>query len=51
MAAEKFFGPGQHAKLDPLTVTRSNLDGLAALLQPNGEIDSQFSSPPYCRWR
>ncbi|GAC1334571.1 MAG: ABC transporter substrate-binding protein [Beijerinckiaceae bacterium] len=47
MAAERFFGAGEFAKLDPLTVTRSNPDGLAALLQPNGELDSQFSSPPY----
>jgi len=46
MAAEKEFGPGNFAKLDSLTVTRSHPDGQAALLA-NTEIDAHFSSPPF----
>jgi NitT/TauT family transport system substrate-binding protein len=46
MAAEKEFGPGNFAKLDSLTVTRSHPDAQAALLG-NTEINSHFSSPPF----
>src|SRR4051794_13282642 len=46
MEAEKVFGPGQHAKLDPLTVTMTNPDGMAAMLS-GGEIDSHFTTPPF----
>ncbi|MEP6703116.1 MAG: ABC transporter substrate-binding protein, partial [Betaproteobacteria bacterium] len=46
MAAEKEFGPGNFAKLDPLTVTRSHPDAQAALLS-NTEINAHFSSPPF----
>jgi NitT/TauT family transport system substrate-binding protein len=46
MAAEKEFGPGNFAKLDALTVTRSHPDAQAALLS-NTEINAHFSSPPF----
>jgi NitT/TauT family transport system substrate-binding protein len=46
MAAEKEFGPGNFAKLDSLTVTRSHPDAQAALLG-NTEINAHFSSPPF----
>ena len=46
MAAEKEFGPGNFAKLDPLTITRSHPDAQAALLG-NTEINAHFSSPPF----
>lgn len=44
MAAEQAFGDPK--KLDPLTVALSLPDGFAALLS-KGEIDSQFSGPPF----
>jgi NitT/TauT family transport system substrate-binding protein len=47
MAAEKTFGEGQWAKLDPLTVTLSHPDGQAALLSGQSEITAHFSSPPF----
>ena len=46
MAAEKEFGPGNFAKLDSLTVTRSHPDAQAALFS-NTEINAHFSSPPF----
>jgi NitT/TauT family transport system substrate-binding protein len=46
MAAEQAFGPGNFAKLDSLTVTRSHPDAQAALLG-NTEINAHFSSPPF----
>ena len=46
MAAEKEFGPGNFAKLDSLTITRSHPDAQAALLG-NTEINAHFSSPPF----
>jgi NitT/TauT family transport system substrate-binding protein len=45
MAAETAFG--DFAKLDPLTVTRSHPDALAAMLDKSSEIDSHFTTPPY----
>lgn len=47
MAAEQEFGPGQQFKLDPLTVTMSHPDAMAALLSPNSEITGHFGSPPF----
>ncbi|MEP9377823.1 ABC transporter substrate-binding protein [Aquabacter sp. CN5-332] len=46
MAAEKAFGPQGIRKLDPLTVSRSHPDGMAALLS-NTEITAHFTAPPY----
>lgn len=47
MAAEQAFGPGQHDKLDALTVSRSHPDGMTALLSGAGEINSHFTWPPF----
>ena len=47
MAAEKAFGEGQWARLDPLTVTLSHPDAQAALLSGQSEITGHFSSPPF----
>jgi sulfonate transport system substrate-binding protein len=47
MAAEKAFGPGNHTKLDHLTISRSHPDGMAEMLSEASEIDSHFSWPPY----
>lgn len=47
MAAEKTFGPGNQAKLDPLTVTLSHPDAQQALLSGSSEITAHFASPPF----
>ena len=47
MAAAKEFGKQNYARLDPLTVSRSAPDSMAALLSPASEIDCDFSIPPY----
>jgi NitT/TauT family transport system substrate-binding protein len=47
MAAEKVFGPGQHAKLDPLTVSLSHPDGMANMLSGRSEVTAHFSSAPF----
>jgi sulfonate transport system substrate-binding protein len=45
MAAEKAFGPGQEHKLDPLTVTMSHPDAMAALA--SHAITAHFGAPPF----
>lgn len=47
MAAEKVFGEGNHEKLDPLTVSRSNPDAMIALLSPQSEITAHFGPAPF----
>lgn len=47
MAAEQVFGEGQAEKLNPLTVSQSHPDGMAALLSGSSEINSHFTSPPF----
>ena len=47
MAAAKAFGDAAFARLDPLTVTMSHADGMAALLSPVSQVDSHFTSPPF----
>ena len=47
MAAEKTFGPGQHGKLDHLTVSLSHPDGMAAMLGGRSEITAHFTSAPF----
>jgi NitT/TauT family transport system substrate-binding protein len=47
MAAEKEFGPGQHARLDPLTVSLPHPDATAALIGGRGEITAHFGNPPF----
>jgi len=47
MDAEKAFGEGQFARLDPLTVTMAHPDGQIALLSGQSEINAHFSAPPF----
>jgi NitT/TauT family transport system substrate-binding protein len=47
MAAEQAFGPGNYAKLDPITVSLGYPDSNVALMSGTGEIDSAFTTPPY----
>lgn len=47
MAAEKTFGPDQTTKLDANTVQLGHPDAMLALSNPQGEITSHFSAPPY----
>lgn len=47
MAAEKIFGPGQHNKLDPITVSLAHPLAMSALLSDTSEINTHFASPPY----
>ena len=47
MAAEKTFGPGQHGKLDHLTVSLSHPDGMAAMLGGRSDITAHFTSAPF----
>lgn len=47
MAAEKILGPGQHAKLDALTVSLSHPDGMASMLSGRSEVTAHFSSAPF----
>jgi NitT/TauT family transport system substrate-binding protein len=47
MAAAATFGPGNAAKLDPLTVSLSHPEALSALLSGISEINSHFTSPPF----
>lgn len=47
MAAEKVYGPGQHGRLDHLTVSLAHPDATAALLSGRSEIAANFSSPPF----
>jgi NitT/TauT family transport system substrate-binding protein len=47
MMVAKHFGMESYAKLDPLTVSLSFPDGMAALANPKSEINSAFASPPF----
>ena len=47
MALEQAFGPGQHGRLDSNQVQIGHPEALSALLNPNHEINSHFSIPPY----
>lgn len=47
MAAEQAFGAGNYAKLDPLTIAMPHPDATAMLIGGKGEVDSNFSSPPF----
>ena len=47
MAAEKEFGPGQHARLDTLTVSMPQPESVAALLSGRSEITAHFTVPPF----
>ena len=47
IAAEKEWGPGQHGRLDHLTVGLAHPDALAAVLNPQGEITTHFATSPF----
>jgi NitT/TauT family transport system substrate-binding protein len=47
MAAEQLFGPGEHARLDRLTVSMSHPDGMTAMLSGRSEIIAHFTSAPF----
>lgn len=47
MAAEKEFGPGNHGKLDHLTVTMAHPDATIAMITGNKDVSSNFSSVPF----
>ncbi len=47
MACEQMFGPGEHSRLDPLTVSMSHPDAHNAMLSGRSEITAHFSSPPF----
>jgi NitT/TauT family transport system substrate-binding protein len=47
MALEKLYGESGRTKLDSQTVQLSHPDALQALLNPQHEVNSHFSTPPY----
>jgi NitT/TauT family transport system substrate-binding protein len=47
MAAAKLYGQANYTKFDPLAVTMTHPDAMAALLSGAGEITSHFASPPF----
>lgn len=47
MAASQAFGQKNYARLDPLTVTQSHPDAMAALLSGASVIDAHFTWAPY----
>lgn len=47
MAVAKEFGPENFRKLSPLMVNLPHPEGLRAMLSGQGEIQSQFTSPPF----
>jgi len=47
MEAEKLYGPSDIYHFDRLTVAMSHPDGMAALFNPQSEIDSHFTVPPF----
>jgi NitT/TauT family transport system substrate-binding protein len=50
MAAADAFGFQNYAKLDPLTVTVSNPNGVIALGNSMSEINTHFTPPPFADW-
>jgi NitT/TauT family transport system substrate-binding protein len=47
IALEQAWGPGQHGKLDSNQVQLGHPEALAALLNPQHEVNSHFSIPPF----
>jgi len=47
MAAEQAFGKGQHTRLDALTITMTNPDGMIAIVSNVAEITGHFTTPPF----
>jgi len=47
MAAERLYGPGQHAALDEFTVSLAQPDGVISLLSGGGVVNGYLLSPPF----
>jgi len=47
IAAEKEWGPGQHTRLDHMTVGLAHPDAIAAVLNPVGEVSAHFATSPF----
>jgi NitT/TauT family transport system substrate-binding protein len=47
MAAEKFYGPGQYARVDPLLVSMPHPDATIALLAGRALITAYVATPPF----
>ncbi len=47
MAADRLYGKADSGHFDPMTVQLGHPDALAAMLNPNGEIESHFAAPPF----
>jgi NitT/TauT family transport system substrate-binding protein len=47
MAAAKEWGTDNYKKLDHLTVGLGQMDAVAAMAQPNHEVNSDFATPPF----
>lgn len=47
MAAARIFGDANYGRLDPLTISLSHPDGVAALLSDSSEITAHFTAPPF----
>ncbi len=47
MAARQVFGPGEHARLDRLTVSMGHPDGMAAMLMGHSPISAHFTAAPF----
>ena len=47
MALEQAYGPGQHGRLDSNQVQIGHPEAMAALLNPNHEINTHFAIPPF----
>src|ERR1043166_552923 len=47
MALEQAYGPGQHGRLDSNQVQIGHPEAMAALLNPNHEINPHFAIPPF----
>jgi NitT/TauT family transport system substrate-binding protein len=47
MAAEQTFGVGNHAKLDPLTVTMAHPDATIAMITGNKDVTANYTTLPF----
>jgi NitT/TauT family transport system substrate-binding protein len=47
MASAKEWGTENYKKLDHLTVGLGQMDAVAAMMQPNHEVNSDFATPPF----
>ncbi len=47
MAAERAFGVGNHARVDPFTVTMSHPDGTIAMISGSTDVTAHFTTLPF----